>query len=108
MQSLQELCKLEDTLNLTGQIAAVGCYPRKTGGFSDVYEGHYRGKKVAVKVIREFGSDIATLTKVRRRICTPVHLLSSVLNESFALLFRGWLGRRVIGTNCTTGTCYSS
>ena len=83
MQSLEELCELNDTLNLTGRIAAVGCYPKKTGGFSDVYEGHYKGSMVAIKVIREFGSDIKTLTRVRWCICVSEHLLVSVLNESF-------------------------
>lgn len=67
-----DLCQLYDRLNLTGKVYRVGEYSVGIGGCSNVWEGYYEGRKVAVKVIREVGvsSNEVTLKRVRLLSCT--------------------------------------
>ena len=61
---MDDLKSLDDRLNLTGLVERVGSWPRSSGGFSDVWEGKFGGKKVAVKVLREVGTQRNILTRV--------------------------------------------
>ncbi len=63
---------LDQRLNLTGKVARVGEHARKSGGFSDVWEGWHDGERVAVKVIREFKTSYDKLSRVRvLPLCSP-------------------------------------
>ena len=51
-------------------------YPSYSGGNADVWKGEYRGRDVAVKVIRTYSSDnLKKILGVSCRLSSPPHML---------------------------------
>lgn len=69
LNKLQAICGhhmiLPSSYTISGEIARVGNRPIALGGFADVWEGTYGGKKVCVKWLRVSLNDDKALDKVR-------------------------------------------
>ena len=69
LNKLQAICGhhmiLPSSYTISGEIARVGNCPIALGGFADVWEGTYGGKKVCVKWLRVSLNDDKALDKVR-------------------------------------------
>ena len=59
---------LDKGLDLTGKVFKCGEHAKKSGGYSDVWEGLLRDEKVAVKVLREVNPDYGKLVRVSRSV----------------------------------------
>jgi len=58
---------LPSSHNVSGHLTRTGDSPAAFGGYADVWEGNYDGRKVCVKVMRISAKDDRTPEKVRIR-----------------------------------------
>jgi len=93
---------LPSSYDASGGLVRVGDHPIADGGFSDVWEGNHRGRKVCIKCLRVSVKNSKEVTKVRIRYrhgpsasSTEEHLLCAPV-----ILQRGYFVEKVKTSKC--------
>jgi hypothetical protein len=94
LRTLRRLCgrsgKLPTSCVLADDLEKVGSEARTSGGFADIWLGKFKGRTVALKVLRVYGTDnIKTVKKVRKGDvdvpAIPLLVIAALLQRSCSL-----------------------